>query len=485
MEAVCLDELAAAIGGRLEKRTSPWEPSRTSLQSHTPLVTAVCTDSRRLLAGCVFVALKGERFDGHRFVAEALAKGAIAAIVEEGYVADIWGELTREAAVPPGGFCLVVVPDTLKALGDLARWYRARFDVPIIGVTGSVGKTTTKEMVAAILAQRGPTLATPSNQNNEIGVPMALLGLERRHWAAVVEMAMRGAGQIAYLAQMARPQVGVITNIGSSHLEFLGSHEAIARAKGELLEALPADGAAILPAADPFLPLLRSLCVAPVITFGLAGEGKPDVAVTDLAVEPTASRFCLEMFGRRVPVRLPVPGRHNARNAAAAAAAAWQVGASAEEIAAGLETIRLPEMRMRVTTVPPGVTVLDDSYNASPQSMAAALEHLHCLPGQRHLAVLGDMLELGSESEAGHRAVGRCAASLDVLIAVGERARHIVAGAVEGGLSPERAIWCGDVEAALAALRAELRPGDTVLVKASRGMGLERVVQGVEHAEPH
>ncbi|MBI3947778.1 MAG: UDP-N-acetylmuramoyl-tripeptide--D-alanyl-D-alanine ligase [Armatimonadetes bacterium] len=385
----------------------------------------------------------------------------------------------------PARAALLPVPDTLKALGDLARWYRSRFDLPVVAVTGSVGKTSTKEMAAAILGERGPTVATQANLNNEIGLPMTLFELESRHVAAVVEMAMRGAGQIAYLAQIARPQIGVVTNIGTSHLELLGSREAIARAKGELLEALPADGAAILPAADPFLPLLRSLSWAPVVTFGFAGEGKPDVVVAELSVAATESRFVVEAFGERIPVRLPVPGRHNALNAAAAAAAAWQAGSRAPEITAGLESIRLPGMRMRIVQTPSGATLLDDAYNASPQSMAAALEHLHCLPGRRRVAVLGDMLELGSESEAGHREVGQHAATVDLLIAVGERARGIAAGAEDAGLPPERARWCADADAALAAVRAELRPGDAVLVKASRGMRLETVAQGVENAEPH
>ncbi len=500
MEPVLLKEIAGAVGSP----AAEWENGRVG--ERETLVTAICTDSRKIEPGCVFVALKGPNFDGHDYVAAAFAGGAVAAIVERQAIANLQFAICNLQS-PPTANCklqiancrLLGVEDTLVALGDVARWYRLRFDVPVVGITGSVGKTSTKEMVAAILGQRGPVVATQANFNNEIGLPLTLLSLESRHIGAVVELAMRGLGQIRYLADIARPRVGVVTNIGTSHLELLGSRENIARAKGEVLQALPADGAAVLPAADPFLPLLRELSSAPVTTFGFAPDqvdqsdqsdqsdracapAAPDLAVTELVVQPTESRFVLEGMGMRVPVRLMLPGRHNALNAAAAAAAARHAGATPEEIAAGLEAARLPAMRMRVFETEAGLTVLDDVYNASPQSVAAALDHLRRLPGQRHVAVLGDMLELGAESEAGHREVGQQAAFVDLLIAVGERARDIAAGARNAGLAAEKIQWCADAPAALDILRAEARAGDAVLVKASRGMRLETVVKGVEDA---
>jgi UDP-N-acetylmuramoyl-tripeptide--D-alanyl-D-alanine ligase len=464
MEAITLQEIARAV-----------QASAPASLPAAP-VSVVCTDTRQLVPGCLFVALKGERFDGHRFVARALAEGAAAAIIAQAQAEAVRAEVA-------GAGTLLVVDDPLRALGDLAGWYRSRFAIPVVGVTGSVGKTSTKEMLAAILGRRAPVVCTQANHNNEIGLPLTLFALESQHTAAVVELAMRGRGQIAYLANIARPRVGVITNIGTSHLELLGSQEAIARAKGELLEALPPDGAAVLPAADPFLPLLRSLSSAPVTTFGFAGEGSPDVAVADLMVEPTESRFTLQALGVSVSVRLPLPGRHNALNAAAAAAGALRAGATLADVAAGLEAARLPEMRMQVTRTASGITVLNDAYNASPASMAAALEHLAHLPGARRLAVLGDMLELGDGSRAGHREVGRHAAGLDLLIAVGERARDLADGAREAGMAAERVLTCDDAAAALALLRQVVQPGDAVLVKASRGMRLEIVSEGLESAD--
>lgn len=464
MEPITLAEAAAAVRGDLLGGGG------------AGTVTDVCTDSRAAAAGSLFVALKGERVDGHRFVAEVLRKGAAGAIIARPQAE----ALLAETAGLPGR--LLAVDDPLLALGDLARWYRSRFDVPVIGITGSVGKTSTKEVAAAILAQRGPTLCTQANYNTEIGLPLTLFGLGREHTAAVVELAMRGAGQIRYLAEIACPRIGVVTNIGTSHLELLGSRENIARAKAELLTALPADGWAIIPAADPFRALLESLSVAPVTTFGFAGEGEPDVAVANLEIAPMESRFTLVGLGERIPVRLPLPGRHNALNAAAAAAAALRAGARPAEVAAGMEASRLPGMRMQVETTAGGVTLLDDVYNASPQSMAAALEHLQRLPGERHVAVLGDMLELGAESRAGHREVGERAAAADLLVTAGERAADIAAAAAEAGLAEERIVRCADAEEALARLRELLRPGDAVLVKASRGMHFERIVRGLQDA---
>ncbi|HOQ27715.1 MAG TPA: UDP-N-acetylmuramoyl-tripeptide--D-alanyl-D-alanine ligase [Armatimonadota bacterium] len=480
MEPVSLEAIAGATGGSLQPVRG--RPVVETAGNWPIFISSVCTDTRALTPGCVFVALKGPSFDGHRFVADAFQRGAVAALVERAQLDAVQADVQageNGQQTPPPTATLIAVDDTLQALGDLARWYRSRFGIPVVGVTGSVGKTSTKEMVAAILGQRGSVVSTAANYNNEIGLPLTLFGIGSGHSAAVVEMAMRGTGQIRYLAEIAQPQIGVITNIGTSHLELLGSREAIARAKGELLELLPETGMAVLPASDGFLPLLRTLCRCQVTTFGFAGEGAADVAVAQLDIRPTESHFVLEAFGERIPVRLPLPGRHNALNAAAAAAAALQAGASARDVAAGLDAVSLPGMRMQVVRGADGVMILNDVYNASPSSMAAALEHLRHLPGKRHVAILGDMLELGAESEAGHRETGVAAAWVDLLIAVGERAREIAAGAATAGLPAERIHLCADAEAALSLARAHVKPGDAVLVKASRGMQLEIVVAGL------
>lgn len=421
----------------------------------------VSTDTRSLTPGALFVALRGESFDGHDFVVEALAKGAGAALVSR---------------TVPGAACQLIVEDTLIALGALAHAHRARLSPAVVAVTGSTGKTSTKDMIAAILSQGWRTARTPGNFNNEIGVPLSLLELDDSHQAAVVELAMRGRGQISYLAQMAQPRVGVITNIGLSHLELLGSREAIAETKAELLAALPEQGAAVLNADEEFFPLLRRHSPCPVVSFGTKPEA--DVSVSGVVVSGDGeTTFTLRAGWGEQRLSLLAGGRHHALNAAAAVAAAVAAGGDVAWIAPGLAAFRSAAMRSHIFTAPGGFTVIDDSYNASPDSMRAALDLLADVPGKRKWAALGDMKELGPLSSDWHHEIGQAAGELGLtgLVTVGELARSIAQGARE--LDSSLASYeTNDNETAAKWLLERIEAGDVVLVKGSRAMKMEEIV---------
>lgn len=429
--------------------------------------SGVTTDSRRVQPGDLFFALRGETHDGHDYVAAALTSGALAAVVSR-----------RPEAVSPDA-PLLVVADPLRAYGRLARWWREQFSVHLLALTGSTGKTTTKALLASILSRLGPTLTAPGTENNEIGVPHTLFRLRPQHRYCVLEFGMRGPGEIAYLAEISRPEIGLITNIGASHLGRLGGREAIAKAKAELLAALPATGRAVLNADDFFYGLLTELAPCPVVAFGFGGEAQ--VRAENLVPRGLqGSDFTLCLADQRLPVSLSLPGRHHVLNALAAAAAAWCAGATPEQIREGLQAAQGESMRCEVLTLPGPVTVINDAYNASPTSVAAAVDLLASLPGRRIL-VLGDMLELGQFAEAEHRQVGRQAAraGIDRLLTVGPAAAYAAEAAAEIGL-PSVPL-AGPAEA-LEALRELLRPGDTVLIKASRAMRLEELVEGLRDA---
>ncbi len=424
--------------------------------------SSICTDTRDGAAGSLFFALHGENSDGHRYAASAAEQGAAAVVVDH--------ELTDVAAPQ------LVVHDTLKALGDLARSYRNRFDIPVVGITGSVGKTSTKEMIACALGVKFKVLAGQKNFNNEIGVPKTLFGLGPEHHAAVIEMAMRGAGQIAWLADVARPRIGVITNIGLSHIELLGSRENIAAAKAELLDAVPPDGLAILNADDEYCDFLRSKCHCPVVTFGVqndAGFRAADARFTD-----SSSTFRVN----GIEFRINATGVHHVINACAACAAASHLGIALHDVAAQLETFQAPAMRMESTTRTDGTTILNDTYNAAPDSMRAALETLRLLAGgrRRAVAVLGDMRELGEYSRDAHRYVGETAgdAGIDLLVTVGEAAAGIADAAYER-LGPAKIERYADTLTAADQIPSLIRPGDLVLVKGSRAMEMEKIVQAL------
>jgi UDP-N-acetylmuramoyl-tripeptide--D-alanyl-D-alanine ligase len=439
------------------------------------VVRRVSTDSRKVEAGDLFFALTGEHFDGHQFVAGALEKGAVGAVVQKG----------RAPMGVKGP--LLEVADPLLALGTLGAWHRNRFPVKMVAVTGSVGKTTTKDLVAAVLSQQWTTLKSPGNLNAEIGLPLTLLVLRPHHQTAVVELAMRGAGQIRYLARIARPDVAVITNIGLSHMELLGSQDAIAAAKGEVLEFLPHGGIAVLNADDPYYPYLDGLRPPDTRSIAFGMDRREREHVSGLYMGPGAqegvagARFMLRGAAERTvrPGWIPLLGQHNVRNAVAAAAVGQALGLSAHRILRGLARAEISGMRMAVHPLPDGGTLVDDAYNASsPEAMIGALEVLRELPGSRKIAVLGNMLELGPESEAAHRKVGAAVAGAapTLLITVGDRAALIAEEAVAKGLPQAQVRVCASNEEAAAQLAQVRKAGDVVLVKGSRGMQMESVV---------
>jgi len=424
----------------------------------------VTTDTRKLPLDAVFFALRGENFDGDAFAAKALATGA--GVVVAG----------RWEGSPPPTTAVIVVPDALEALQRLASWWRRQLDLRVVAITGSNGKTSTKDFTNAVLSRAFKVSATKGNLNNHIGVPLTVLATTPAHTAAVWEMGMNHPGEIAPLCRIAGPEFGIITNIGSAHIEFLGSRQAIAEEKGVLARSLPADGCLFIPAACEFIDFLRAGTAATVVTVG--GEDSP-VQAANLRPDARGTRFDLILPGQQpAPVDLTVPGRHMVENALLAAAVGWKFGLPAHAIAEGLGGTLLTSGRLR-HFVYQDITILDDTYNANPESMAAAIDTLADTPvpnGSRRLIVLGRMGELGDHAPAAHRRIGELALARGLtLIAVGEGAEGIATGAGDAPYFP-------DFAAAAAWLQREVKPGDAVLFKGSRTATVERVMHA---AFPH
>lgn len=418
----------------------------------------VSTDTRKLPSHCVFIALRGEKFDGDVFAQGALEAGAAVAIVHR------W-----QGAVPSGA-AVIEVPDTLLALQRLARWWRQQLDIPVVGITGSNGKTSTKDFTAAVLGTRFKVSATRGNLNNHIGVPLTVLATTEEHTAAVWEMGMNHSGEIAPLCEIARPKYGIITNIGTAHIEFLGSREAIAEEKGMLARSLPHNGTLFLPATCDFFDYLRQRTRAGLVA---VGNGRGVVRAEDLDFQADGTRFTLVIEGaEKVEVWLPVPGRHMVTNALLAAGAGWKLGLTPQEIAAGLSGSSLTGGRLGRFEWN-GVTIIDDTYNANPESMAAAIDTLADTPvpeGSQRFIVLGRMGELGPFAPAAHQRIGELAAKRQLtLLAVGDGAEGIAAGF--GG-----APHFPDLDEAARWLSREVKPGDVVLFKGSRTATVERVM---------
>ncbi|HEX6474014.1 MAG TPA: UDP-N-acetylmuramoyl-tripeptide--D-alanyl-D-alanine ligase [Candidatus Limnocylindria bacterium] len=457
--SISLDDLVAATGGRLLGPTT------------VTTFTTAAVDSRHVTPGSLFVALRGERVDGHAFVAEAATQGASVALVE------------RPVPLPDGAeLAQVQVPDTLTALQDLAAWWRGRSAVRVTGITGSTGKTIAKEIVADVLARSHTVLRNEGNLNSETGLPMTLLRLEPAHELAVLEMSMYAEGEIARLAEIARPEVGVVLAVHPTHLERAGSIEAIARAKAELPAALPADGLAVLNADDPRVAAMAGITAAEVRTYGLgSGAAVRATEVESLGLGGTVFTLQAPWGTRRM--RSAMPGRHLVAHALAAAAVAERFAVPLDEIEAALAVGSRADHRMAIVASAAGATLIDDTYNASPVSVAAALDFLAETPvagGRRRYAVLGDMLELGPDEERLHREIGAKAAGIvDGLLAVGERGRWIAEAARQAGLTRVESVT--DVEEAIAAFDRSIPagPGDLVLVKGSRGVELDRLVDAV------
>jgi UDP-N-acetylmuramoyl-tripeptide--D-alanyl-D-alanine ligase len=429
-------------------------------------VAGVSIDSRTLQVGEAFFAIVGHRLDGHAFLADAAARGAACVVVHA---------LPDE---PPANVPLVLVEDTTRALGRLAGWHRSRFEVPVVAITGSIGKTTAKELTAAVLATRWHVLKPASSFNNQWGLPLTLLRLSSEHGAAVVELGTNQAGEIAALAAIARPTIGVVTMVAAVHTEFLGSIEGVREEKAALVRALSPAGVAVLNADDPRVASMAREAKGRVVTFGRAAGATVRV-VGEPADTEAGLAFTLEAGGRRQPVEVAFSGRHNVGNALAAAAVGVALDLSLEEVARGLAAAR-PVGGRGVWKRAGDVTILDDTYNASPVSVRAALDTLAARrAGRRAVVVLGDMLELGPLSDEAHREIGRAVAALpaDEFVGHGRAAALAVEAARAAGLA--EAHHAPTFEDTVAHLLKRLSPGDVVLVKGSRGMRMERVVDAL------
>lgn len=431
--------------------------------------TGVSTDSRTVKNGDLFIALSGKNFDGHKFVAQAKDRGAVAAMVNQG--SDI--KKNKDSKVP-----MIIVKDTLLGLGQLAAYWRGCFDIPLIAVTGSNGKTTVKEMISSILLHlvgkdSDKVLATTGNLNNNIGVPQMLLQLSKKHKYAVIEMGMNHFGEISYLTQLAKPSVALITNAGAAHIEGIGSVEAVARAKGEIFEGLEQLGIAVINADDPNVQLWHKLAGSrPVIEFGLSKEVKVGGCYQ---LNLTDTKMKLKLPDGVIEVKLKVPGKHNVYNALAAAAATTAIGISKENIASGLGLFSGVNGRMQQKKCRHDARMIDDSYNANPESVRAALSVLANSPGKKIL-VLGDMGELGENAVGFHECIGEEASliGIDRLFTLGELSAHSVK---KFGVGAQH---FKNIEDLIAAVDAVLAPNVTLLVKGSRFMQMERVVREFE-----
>jgi UDP-N-acetylmuramoyl-tripeptide--D-alanyl-D-alanine ligase len=460
MIPMTLAEVAEATGGTLSDGA---DPRRT-------VSGPVVVDSRQVRGGALFVAVAGEHVDGHDYAEAALQAGAVAVLAQR-----------------PVGVDAVVVPDTVAALGRLARAVTDRLPgTQVVGITGSSGKTSTKDLLGQLLARRGPTVAPEGSFNNEVGLPLTVCRADPDTAHLVLEMGARGAGHIAALCAMAPPTVGLVLNVGSAHVGEFGGREAIAAAKGELVEALPDTGTAVLNADDDLVRGMAARTTARVVTFGRSADA--DVRAEDVGLDAAGRpHFRLVTAAGAAEVQLALYGEHNVDNALAAAAVALELGGDVAEVADGLAGAKaLSRWRMEVTERPDGVTVINDAYNANPESVRAALKSLVAIAGpRRSWAVLGEMRELGESAASEHDGVGRLAVRLDVsrLVVVGDGARAMHLGAGLEGSWGEESVFVPDAEAAVELLRSELQEGDVVLVKASRAAGLERVAQALLDAD--
>lgn len=450
MAAFTSEEIIQATGARLLKPAA------------SVSFSDVCTDTRAIAKGSLFVAFKGTSFNGHDFVDKALAAGAAGAIVSE-------VRPEYEGMTAP----IFVAADTLKAYQDLARFHRRRFAIPVVAVTGSVGKTSTRNMIATVLSEKYRVLQTEKNFNNEIGLPKTLLQLTPDHEACVVEMGMRGLGQIAELAAIGEPTIGVVTNVGKSHIELLGSQENIAKAKAELVQALDEKGTAVLNGDDPFVRPMTALCKGKTVLYGT--DDQAAVRADHIVCDQQGVRFHCSGAGQSFDVSVPVIGGHNVYNALAAIAVGQLTGLSAAEIQRGLASYHGMAMRQELLHIGP-YTFINDTYNANPASMAEAIRTLDLLTKGRKIAVLGGMGELGDWAKREHEAIGRLVAQtgLDALITMGDLAKDIAQSAKAAGMT---AVYTTDThEQAARQLKELLHDGDTVLLKGSRSFAMEKIL---------
>ncbi|MFN8453906.1 MAG: UDP-N-acetylmuramoyl-tripeptide--D-alanyl-D-alanine ligase [Anaerolineae bacterium] len=448
-------------------------------------ITNVVIDSRQAVPGSLFVALPGQTRDGHQFVGQAFQQGAIAAIAHQPAQSDTPVRVIKvgeeeSPLLPVDAPVCLQVQDSLAGLQQLAKFWRSKFEVRVISITGSVGKSTTKELVAAVLSTRFKVLKSEGNFNNEIGLPLTLLNLNPSYERVVLEMGMYALGEIALLCELAQPQVGLVTNVGPSHLERLGTIERIAQAKSELVAALPPaaeGGVALLNYDDPLVRPMAQKTQAQVLTYGLSP--KADLWASEVeSAGLEGVRFALHYRGDTIHARVPLLGRHSVHTALRAALTGLAEGLAWEEIISGLQVLpSTAQLRLVAAPGPNNSTILDDTYNASPASTIAALNLLDDLTGGRKIAVLGDMLELGSYEEEGHRKVGcRAADVVDVLMVIGPRAHWIAEEAQACGLAATSILEMEHSAAAIDYLQNSLEPGDVALIKGSNAQRLDEIV---------
>lgn len=452
MKNLTLKNIAAACGGVLVG----------ALTSPESEITAVTTDSRAVTGGCLFAAIVGARSDGHDYIASAFEGGAACALCQR---------------APEGvSGCCIVVGDTVAALGDIAAFYRRQFDIPVLGITGSVGKTTSKEMVSAVLGQRYRVHKTDKNLNNDLGVPLTLFGLNESHQAAVVEMGISHFGEMTRLAEIVRPTMALYTVIGSAHLEFLGDHAGVLRAKTEMLPLLPENAPVFVNGDDPLLSTL--VCDRRICRFGVS----PGNNVTAENIETYGAEgmaFTVVSGSRRIPARLNAYGLHLISAALGASAVGMELGLTDSEIAAGLASYKTVGSRAGIVKTEK-LTVIDDCYNANPNSVAAGIDSLALLPASRRVCILGDMRELGEGAALAHYETGAHAAEkgIDAVFTCGELAEGIAAGAEDAGCG--NVVHFGTKEELISFLPQLIFPGDAVLVKASHSMEFERIVEALK-----
>ncbi len=464
MKSLTLKEIARAVSGRLLHGQAG------------STVAAVSTDSRSMTPGALFVPLVGPRFDAHAFIPQAFAGGATAVL----------------AACPPpndgalsSGHGWIQVTDTLRALQQLAAWYRRQFNLPVIGITGSVGKTSTKEMVADALAPAHTVLRTQGNLNNEIGLPLTLLRLDQTHTAAVVEMGTDRPGEIPFLSRLTRPTHGIVTNIGLSHIAHFASREAIRAEKLRVADGFPAgQGVLFLNGDDPSLSALRGTLATPAVWYGT--QPWCDMRAAQIEIQASCTSFTLSHASGQIRVRLPIAGVHHVHNALAAAAVAHSLDVDLATVASGLRQYRGVALRQQLRQGR-GLDVIDDSYNASPDSVRSGLEVLMAFPANgRRVAVLADMYELGDYARAAHEEVGRLASEqgVETLVAVGEMAEWVRAGAESASSQTPHVHTCATLAEAYEVLARVLTAGDVILVKGSRGMRTDRLARALVTGDP-
>lgn len=451
-------------------------PIRGELISGPPgsIIKGLSTDSRAIAPGQFFLALRGERYDGHDFIEIAVEKGAAGIIIEKG----------RQSETPTGsGLAIIVVKDTLRALGDLAGWWRNQHNVKVVAITGSVGKTTVKEMAATIMGLGAKTLKNIGNLNNLIGLPLTLLRLDQEDRRAILEMGMNRPGEIGRMTEIADPDIGLITNVAKAHLEGLGDIMGVARAKTELLDKISSRGQVVLNGDDDLLMEAASRFPRKMMTYGIQSECEiRGSKIRSLGRKGTL--FELQYHGNSVPINIRIPGLHNVFNAMAASAIAICMKVSFEHIARGLNTFGGIKGRLAITPLPCDITLVDDTYNSNPFSLKAAIDSVKEMAagGKRVIVGLGEMMELGDETISAHIEAGCLVAELGVsyFLAIGEHAQEMAKGAMERGLPPDRAIVVNSHKEMGKKIKDVMKDGDLILLKGSRKMGLEEVSESLK-----